>query len=136
MPFRLTKFDDGSVDKINQNEETLFKTKLESRWRRTASGTTSYIYQVMETGMVTTSANGSATIVSNQGFHDKHGTILYAQAHSNHPYINVAVTDVTSTGLTLTFATIGTTADASAALISSIVTASWSAWFMVIATDA
>ena len=148
-PWTIKPQDPQKDDRINQNLDVLYKTKLESRWTRKASGSgiTSYIYQVMETGKTPDlSANGSANMVVSYGFHEKHGTVIYAQAHSTNPYISANITDVTSTGLSITFTptlgrTDGTTAATATVLvtavtISSIVTGTWSAYFMAILSDA
>ena len=129
-PTTIKEFSPGTAPKLNQNLDVLYYGKLESRWKRESSGITSYIYQSMETGEVTFSSTGSATISKSFGFKERMGTVVFAIAHSQNINTLATVTDITNTGLTIECRTVSGTADFSA-----VTTASFSVFFQAIGSS-
>lgn|SRR3990167_576953 len=100
-PNQIKAVTDKELNSINQNWDTLYSLKLESRHKRTESGVTSHIYQSMETGEVWFSANGSATTQRSFGFEERQSTIIVAVAQARSSGITATVMDVTNTGITI-----------------------------------
>ncbi len=154
VPNKLKTIEAKDVAHVNQNFEQGFATRLESIHNTTDSGTTPYLFQSMETGQVTYSATNSATVVKSFGFKEKKGTILFAMAHAKHEQFTAHVTDVTSTGITIsvvcrplnpqvsaqafisaTGITISATGTVLSTLFSAITTGAVTVWYCTVAAD-
>lgn len=129
-PNNLKAFDETTVYAHNQNIDTLYGSKLESRWKREDAGVSSFIYQSQECGEVTFSATGSPTISKSFGFKEKQDTIVFAQAHAKSTLVTAHVTDVTASGITIECRTVSGTGN-----FSSVTTAVVSVFYSVIGSN-
>lgn len=139
LPNKIKKFQDKETGLVNQNFETLFNVKPESRFLREGSVVNPYIGQAFEHGRVTFSANGSSTILQSFSLEEKYDTIIYANAHAVHSAVTARVVDITQsqisiecTAFSITAVSIVNSAITAAPLFSAITTASITVYFQVV----
>lgn len=100
-PNNTKTFEQTEVVRVNQNFDTLYANKAESRYKTDVSGVNSFIYQAMEHGEVAFSGTGSATVSRTFSLAERHNVIIYANAHARSPLVTAHVVDVTGTSITI-----------------------------------
>jgi hypothetical protein len=108
-PHQINSLDPREAPSVNQNFTRAYSTRLESINKRDGTATAQFLYQSVEYGEVLFSATGSATVAITYNLAEKQNKIIYAGAHSTVVGINAHVTDITSTALTITIASISAT---------------------------
>lgn len=89
------------AEKININEDRLFKLKLESRFHRENTGINAFLLQDLETGKLTITPTGSATVQITRAFEENKNRILVAWAVAQHSAVTAKVADVTNSEITV-----------------------------------
>src|SRR3990167_2024934 len=126
----IKAFTPENIPALNDNLDTLFTVKAESRWARNTSEAKGYAFQSFEHGFVNFSANGSAITTRTFALVENKGTIIYACANAMSEQFRSFVTDVTNSHII-----IGTTPVSQTDSFSSVTTATVRVFFQVVGSD-
>ena len=101
-PFYIKAFTDDTISQFNENEEHLYKRKIESIYHRTITGTAAYLYQDIETWNIDYSANSTQGVARTWAFSQNKNTVICVHATTRNPEFVASVTDITNSHVTVT----------------------------------
>jgi len=103
-PHYISKIDDGSVELLDENVDSLYEKKAESHmyYNGSASETVVKAYQSQQLGKGVFSATGSPTVTKTFPLPEKQVDVIYVTAHACSDLFTAHVTDVTQTSVAVT----------------------------------